>query len=152
MDLCSDLSSSFICWLIVWIFIDFRYVNRKFSNQYKATIGADFLTKEVQFEDRLFTLQVRELSAFVAFIGWMNQMDISAIAIVTVHLLAVIKSTLVTLCYYWDIGTFQMWFSYTLMVLGWNLPSFYANLSFSFLKFKIVFNSGSIVGFTYSWE
>ncbi|KAK1264705.1 hypothetical protein QJS04_geneDACA023592 [Acorus gramineus] len=34
------------------------YVNRKFSNQYKATIGADFLTKEVQFEDRLFTLQI----------------------------------------------------------------------------------------------
>ncbi|GFZ11793.1 RAB GTPase homolog G3C [Actinidia rufa] len=28
------------------------------SNQYKATIGADFLTKEVQFEDRLFTLQI----------------------------------------------------------------------------------------------
>ncbi|XP_022721431.1 ras-related protein Rab7-like isoform X2 [Durio zibethinus] len=35
-----------------------QYVNRKFSNQYKATIGADFLTKEVQFEDRLFTLQI----------------------------------------------------------------------------------------------
>ncbi|KAB5541428.1 hypothetical protein DKX38_014402 [Salix brachista] len=35
-----------------------QYVNRKFSNQYKATIGADFLTKEVQFEDRLFTLQM----------------------------------------------------------------------------------------------
>ncbi|KAK4397019.1 Ras-related protein Rab7 [Sesamum angolense] len=35
-----------------------RYVNRKFSNQYKATIGADFLTKEVQFEDRIFTLQI----------------------------------------------------------------------------------------------
>ncbi|KAF8406422.1 hypothetical protein HHK36_008509 [Tetracentron sinense] len=34
-----------------------QYVNKKFSNQYKATIGADFLTKEVQFEDRLFTLQ-----------------------------------------------------------------------------------------------
>ena len=34
-------------------------MNKKFSNQYKATIGADFLTKEVQFEDRLFTLQVR---------------------------------------------------------------------------------------------
>jgi Ras-related protein Rab-7A len=33
-------------------------VNKKFSNQYKATIGADFLTKEVQFEDRLFTLQI----------------------------------------------------------------------------------------------
>lgn len=38
--------------------ITFRYVNKKFSTQYKATIGADFLTKEVQFEDRLFTLQV----------------------------------------------------------------------------------------------
>ncbi|CAN1317564.1 Ras-related protein Rab7 [Linum perenne] len=35
-----------------------QYVNRKFNNQYKATIGADFLTKEVQFEDRLFTLQI----------------------------------------------------------------------------------------------
>ncbi|KAL7115638.1 hypothetical protein ACP275_04G194600 [Erythranthe tilingii] len=35
-----------------------QYVNKKFSNQYKATIGANFLTKEVQFEDRLFTLQL----------------------------------------------------------------------------------------------
>ncbi|KAB2065392.1 hypothetical protein ES319_A09G086000v1 [Gossypium barbadense] len=35
-----------------------QYVNRKFNNQYKATIGADFLTKEIQFEDRLFTLQI----------------------------------------------------------------------------------------------
>ncbi|XP_076926071.1 ras-related protein Rab7-like [Bidens hawaiensis] len=35
-----------------------QYVNKKFSNQYKATIGADFLTKEVEFDDRLFTLQI----------------------------------------------------------------------------------------------
>lgn len=35
-----------------------RYVNKKFSNQYKATIGADFLTKEVQVDDRLVTMQV----------------------------------------------------------------------------------------------
>ncbi|CAI9286365.1 unnamed protein product [Lactuca saligna] len=35
-----------------------QYVNRKFSNQYKATIGADFLTKEVQFENKLFTMQI----------------------------------------------------------------------------------------------
>ncbi|CAA6657586.1 unnamed protein product [Spirodela intermedia] len=35
-----------------------QYVHKKFSNQYKATIGADFLTKEVQFEDRIFTLQI----------------------------------------------------------------------------------------------
>lgn len=39
-----------------------QYVNKKFSNQYKATIGADFLTKEVQVDDRLVTMQVRSLS------------------------------------------------------------------------------------------
>ena len=36
-----------------------QYVNKKFSSQYKATIGADFLTKEVQVDDRLVTMQVR---------------------------------------------------------------------------------------------
>lgn len=35
-----------------------QYVNKKFSNQYKATIGADFLTKEVLVEDRLVTMQI----------------------------------------------------------------------------------------------
>jgi hypothetical protein len=39
-----------------------RYVNKKFSNQYKATIGADFLTKEVQVDDRLVTMQARPRS------------------------------------------------------------------------------------------
>lgn len=35
-----------------------QYVNKKFSNAYKATIGADFLTKEVQVDDRLVTMQI----------------------------------------------------------------------------------------------
>merc|ERR1712224_619273 len=35
-----------------------QYVNKKFSNQYKATIGADFLTKEVMIEDKLVTMQI----------------------------------------------------------------------------------------------
>ena len=35
-----------------------QYVNKKFSNQYKATIGADFLTKEVVVDDRLVTMQI----------------------------------------------------------------------------------------------
>lgn len=35
-----------------------QYVNKRFSSQYKATIGADFLTKEVMIEDKLVTLQV----------------------------------------------------------------------------------------------
>uniref|UniRef100_A0A453F894 Ras-related protein Rab7 n=1 Tax=Aegilops tauschii subsp. strangulata TaxID=200361 RepID=A0A453F894_AEGTS len=34
------------------------YVHNKFSQQYKATIGADFVTKEVLIEDRLVTLQI----------------------------------------------------------------------------------------------
>ncbi|XP_021303580.1 ras-related protein Rab-8B isoform X3 [Sorghum bicolor] len=34
-----------------------QYVSKKFSQQYKATIGADFLTKEVLIGDRLVTLQ-----------------------------------------------------------------------------------------------
>eukprot|EP00127_Corallochytrium_limacisporum_P001508 Clim_evm6s62 gene=Clim_evmTU6s62 len=35
-----------------------QYVNKKFSNSYKATIGADFLTKEVMVDDRLVTMQI----------------------------------------------------------------------------------------------
>lgn len=35
-----------------------QYVNKKFSNQYKATIGADFLTKEVMIDNRIVTLQI----------------------------------------------------------------------------------------------
>ncbi|GAA5926256.1 Rab family GTPase YPT7 [Sporobolomyces koalae] len=35
-----------------------QYVNKRFSNQYKATIGADFLTKEVVVDDRLVTMQL----------------------------------------------------------------------------------------------
>lgn len=35
-----------------------QYVNKKFSGQYKATIGADFMTKEVQVDDRLVTMQI----------------------------------------------------------------------------------------------
>ncbi|XP_077287338.1 RAS oncogene family member Rab7 [Arctopsyche grandis] len=35
-----------------------QFVNNKFSNQYKATIGADFLTKEVVVDDRAVTVQI----------------------------------------------------------------------------------------------
>ena len=37
-----------------------QYVNKRFSAQYKATIGADFLTKEVMIDDKLVTLQEGE--------------------------------------------------------------------------------------------
>ena len=39
-----------------------QYVNQKFSKQYKATIGADFLTKTVMIEDKRVTMQVRGLT------------------------------------------------------------------------------------------
>jgi len=35
-----------------------QYVNKKFSASYKATSGADFLTKEVLVDDRLVTMQL----------------------------------------------------------------------------------------------
>lgn len=41
----------------------FEQVNKKFSASYKATIGADFLTKEVLVDDRLVTMQVRHYLA-----------------------------------------------------------------------------------------
>ncbi|XP_024964111.1 ras-related protein Rab7-like isoform X1 [Cynara cardunculus var. scolymus] len=35
-----------------------QYVYNKFSKQYKATIGADFVTKELHIDDKLVTLQI----------------------------------------------------------------------------------------------
>eukprot|EP01035_Chromulina_nebulosa_P005915 gene5915-8011_t len=35
-----------------------QYVSERFSAQYKATIGADFLTKEVMIDDKVVTLQI----------------------------------------------------------------------------------------------
>ncbi|CDR48007.1 CYFA0S41e00320g1_1 [Cyberlindnera fabianii] len=35
-----------------------RFVNGKFSHQYKATIGADFLTKELSIDDKTVTMQL----------------------------------------------------------------------------------------------
>lgn len=35
-----------------------QYVHKRFSSQYKATIGADFMSKELQVDDRLVTLQI----------------------------------------------------------------------------------------------
>ena len=35
-----------------------QYVSNRFTTQYKATIGADFLTKELLIDDKLVTLQI----------------------------------------------------------------------------------------------
>ncbi len=42
-----------------------QYVLKKFSNQYKATIGADFLTKEITVDDKMVTMQVLFVGARV---------------------------------------------------------------------------------------
>lgn len=46
-----------------------QYVNKKFSAQYKATIGADFLTKEVEVDDRVVTMQVGSPAALAQVSG-----------------------------------------------------------------------------------
>jgi Ras-related protein Rab-7A len=46
-----------------------QYVNQKFSNQYKATIGADFLTKEVMIDDRLVTMQIWDTAGQVCHLA-----------------------------------------------------------------------------------
>ena len=35
-----------------------RYINNKYISSYKPTIGADFLSKDLQFEDRAVTIQI----------------------------------------------------------------------------------------------
>jgi len=39
-----------------------QFVNKKFTTQYKATIGADFLTKEIVVDDKLVTLQASHVT------------------------------------------------------------------------------------------
>ena len=39
-----------------------QFVNKRFTTQYKATIGADFLTKEIVVDDKLVTLQASRVS------------------------------------------------------------------------------------------
>lgn len=53
--------SSLLCMQCLDLLELTRYVSKKFSQQYKATIGADFLTKEILIEDKLVTLQVNLL-------------------------------------------------------------------------------------------
>jgi hypothetical protein len=36
-----------------------QYVQKKFSKEYKATIGADFLQKEIELDDKKVMMQVR---------------------------------------------------------------------------------------------
>lgn len=35
-----------------------QYFNKRFSNQYKATIGAEFMSKDIMIDDKLVTLQI----------------------------------------------------------------------------------------------
>ncbi|TYG52806.1 hypothetical protein ES288_D09G057800v1 [Gossypium darwinii] len=44
--------------LLKFLNLSSKYVYNKFNQQYKATIGADFVTKELQIDDKLVTLQI----------------------------------------------------------------------------------------------
>ncbi|XP_042436949.1 ras-related protein Rab7-like [Zingiber officinale] len=39
-----------------------QYVHKKFTQQYKVTIGADYVTKEILVDDRLVTLQIWDIA------------------------------------------------------------------------------------------
>lgn len=45
-----------------------QYVLARFATSYKATIGVDFLSKDVMLEDRMVTLQVCRNSAFYSLV------------------------------------------------------------------------------------
>lgn len=49
-----------------------QFVSKKFSTQYKATIGADFLTKEVMIEDKMCSLSIWDTAGQGLFIGYLN--------------------------------------------------------------------------------
>ncbi|PON58703.1 Small GTP-binding domain containing protein [Parasponia andersonii] len=53
-----DISMKRRTLLKVIVLGDSGYVYKKFSQQYKTTIGADFMTKEIQLDDKLVTLQI----------------------------------------------------------------------------------------------
>lgn len=49
-----------------------QYVNKRFSTQYKATIGADFLTRELVVDDRVVTMQVSFFSIRLVSMIWVE--------------------------------------------------------------------------------
>nr|KAJ0220181.1 hypothetical protein LSAT_V11C200065040 [Lactuca sativa] len=67
-------------------------MNRKFNNQYKAIIGADFLTKDIKFEDRLFTLQIWDTAGQERFQSLGVAFSRGADCCVLVHDVNVMKS------------------------------------------------------------
>ncbi|GLU20355.1 hypothetical protein SLE2022_365590 [Rubroshorea leprosula] len=46
-----------------------QYVYKKFNQQYKATIGADFVTKELRIDDKMVTLQLWDTAGQERFQG-----------------------------------------------------------------------------------
>jgi hypothetical protein len=55
-----------------------QYVQKRFDKTYKATIGADFLTKDVMIDDKLVTLQVWHERCLLRLVGWGG--DVSCLA------------------------------------------------------------------------
>ncbi|EDX14143.1 GD21052 [Drosophila simulans] len=59
-----------------------QYVNKRFSNQYKATIGADFCTKEVVVNDRVVTMQIWDTAGQERFlVAWSGILPRSSTAV-----------------------------------------------------------------------
>jgi len=62
-----------------------RYVKKQFNPAYRATIGADFLSKEVEIENKLVTLQIWDTAGQERFQGLGNAFFRGADACVLVY-------------------------------------------------------------------
>jgi len=47
----------------------YQYVNKKFTGKYKATIGADFLTKEFMCDEKMVTMQIWDTAGQEQFVA-----------------------------------------------------------------------------------
>lgn len=75
-----------------------QYVNKKFSGQYKATIGADFLTKEVMVDDRIVTMQVSIIMISLCYLHTLTSRNIDQISFAVIDLECGVQFSLN--CYY----------------------------------------------------
>eukprot|EP01090_Pellita_catalonica_P013254 TRINITY_DN3093_c0_g1_i3.p1 TRINITY_DN3093_c0_g1~~TRINITY_DN3093_c0_g1_i3.p1 ORF type:complete len:180 (+),score=36.17 TRINITY_DN3093_c0_g1_i3:205-744(+) len=69
-----------------------RYVNKKWNAQYKATIGADFLTKEVEVDGKFVTLQIWDTAGQERFQSLGNSFYRGADCCILVYDVTVAKS------------------------------------------------------------
>jgi Ras-related protein Rab-7A len=52
-----------------------QYVHRRFTNQYKATIGADLLKKDITIDEKLVTLQIWDTAGMSLSLSYLSYLS-----------------------------------------------------------------------------